>query len=232
MSEHNVFRKTFHVPREWMKKSQFQYLVNHRYVAENAKDALDHVKSTLSELGYMEDNHRMIHDYLHFMIMDLLDKNKEVYITEEQVRTLPCLLSLMNGMTPDFVVRRGNGRPKTMVVDIYVGDRPSSEVKNKYKTLGFFADVCVVTPHDFPRQLKSLLNAKDIDYLYQHFQVFLVEYHYWRASIKLRKVLMNDVINVPIQQLPERDNATNVEIERYMQKLGDYAASMADQTDL
>eukprot|EP00952_Eustigmatos_sp_NYUAD-ZCMA_P007641 32258-Eustigmatos_ZCMA.PRE.1 len=75
--EYAVFCKTFHVPREWMKKEQFQYLVNHRYVAENAGEALREIRRCLSELGYMEDNDMMLHDYLHFMLMDLLDKNEE-----------------------------------------------------------------------------------------------------------------------------------------------------------
>lgn len=224
-----------------MSKPQFQYLVNHRYVVEKAGEALREIQTHLAELGYMEDNNKMIHDYLHFMLVDILDKNNEIYLTEDTIR------SQNGGVTPDFIIRRGVNRPKTLIVDIYVGDRPSSEVKTKYKTLGFFADVCVVTQHDFQRQLKPLLPIEDIDYLYKHFQIFLVEYHYWRACIKLQKVLVNEVDNVRIKTAalcadalpaelaltsPDRTIEQVTATSQYVHDLAAYGQSVAKQDNL
>ena len=54
----------------------------------------------------------MVHDYLHFMLADILDKNGEIYLTEDTLRLEQSILGLLGGMTPDFVIRRGGGGPK------------------------------------------------------------------------------------------------------------------------
>ena len=48
----------------------------------------------------------MIHDYLVFSIEDLLDKNGEVFITEQDVRGNASIKKLLSGLTPDLVIKK------------------------------------------------------------------------------------------------------------------------------
>ena len=99
-------RKTFHVPNEWKLLADMQYLVTHSYVKEQAKESFVTISKCLKRLGYMEDNNMMIHDYLHYMILDLLDKNQEVFLTENEIRGNNNILSLCAGNTPDFILKK------------------------------------------------------------------------------------------------------------------------------
>ena len=157
MKTYPVFRKTFHIPSEWLKSDDITYLVNHSYGTVQAQQAFVEISTRLRRLGYMEDNNRMIHDYLHFLLKDLFDFNGETYITECDIRGSPRIAGgLLNGTTPDFVLKKNKGRSKTLIVDIYVGDKPTSEIKSKYRALGFFADLIIITPHDLCSQLRGV----------------------------------------------------------------------------
>lgn len=196
-----------------------------------AREAFVEISTRLRRLGYMEDNNRMVHDYLHFMIKDLFDYHRETYITESEIRGSANIINgLLNGVTPDFILKKKNGRPKTLIIDIYVGDKPASEIKSKYRSLGFFADLVVITPHDFCSQLKGVIPPQDIDYLYKNYHVFLVEYYYWKACMKLQKILFNDTQNVP-----QRDISVDVDPlprHKYLASLEEYAAKVCAQEDL
>lgn len=224
-----VFRKTFHVPKEWLKKDQFQHLINHRYLVKQASDALCEIRQCFRELGYMEDNDMMIHDYLHFMLMDILDKNGEVYLTEKDIRGTPQLHEFFDHLTPDFVIRRGGALSRTLIVEIYTGITKLNEKRSKYKKFEYFADVCVVTQHDFHQHLGCLLSQHDIDYLYKHYQLFLTEYYYWKACIKLQKVILNESVNVPIEDFPDRTVEQQAQTESYINDLSAYAMAVAKQ---
>ena len=229
---YNVFRKTFHVPNEWKLLADMQYLVTHSYVKEQAKESFVTISKCLKRLGYMEDNNMMIHDYLHYMILDLLDKNEEVFLTENEIRGNNNILRLCAGNTPDFILKKKGDRQKTCIIDIYVGDKPSSEIKGKYKTLGFFADFYIVTQYDFASTLKQILPSQDIDYLYKNFQVFLTEYYYWRACIKLQKILLNDIDNITLRNIPEASIPMRMAKEKYTNDLAEYAAKVASQDNI
>jgi hypothetical protein len=60
-ASYQVFRKTFHVPTEWMEKEEIVYLVNHSYAKEEAVTSLIKITENLKTLGYMEDNNMMIY---------------------------------------------------------------------------------------------------------------------------------------------------------------------------
>ena len=195
-TSYQVFRKTFHVPTVWMEKEELVYLVNHSYAKEEAVT-----------LGYMEDNNMMIHDYLQYMIQDMLDKNGEIYITENDIRNNSSIKDLLCGMTPDFVIKRNDNRTKTIIFDVYVGTE--SDIKDN-EALSFFADFRVVTPHNFTSQLLTVLPKEDIEYLYKNFQIFLTEF-------KLRKVLYI---------VPDAQKAAKMQYER---DLATYAERVADQ---
>ena len=226
-----VFRKTFHIPSEWLKSDDITYLVNHSYGTIEARQAFVEISSRLRRLGYMEDNNRMIHDYLHFLLKDILDFNNETYITESDLRDSPNITrGLLNGVTPDFILKKNNGRTKTLIIDIYVGDKPVSEIKSKYRSLGFFADLVVITQHDFSSQLKGVLPMADIDYLYKNYQVFLVEYYYWKACMKLQKIFFNDTHNVTQRDLSAPVNP--LRRQTYLVAMEEYAAKVSSQDDL
>jgi len=175
---YSVFRKTFHIPTEWLKSDDIIYLVNHPYGTVQAQQAFVEISTRLKRLGYMENN-RMMHDYLHFLLKDLLDHNGETYITESDIRRSPQLAhGLLNGTIPDFILKKNKGRTKTLIVDIDVCLSPTSEIKSKYMSFGFFADVIIITPLGFCSQLRDVLPAEDIDYLYKNYKVFLIEYYY------------------------------------------------------
>ena len=231
LMQYPVFRKTFHVPGEWTKSDDIMYLVNHSYATVQAQEAFVEISGRLKRLGYMEDNDRMIHDYLHFFLQDVFDKNGEVYLTETDIRGSEPIFALLNETTPDFVLKRGNGRKKTTIIDVYVGGRAVSDVKSKYKTLGFFADLVVVTPGNFPQQLRDVVPVKDIDYLYKHFQVFQTEYYYWKSCLKLKKILFNDVANVPVEEYAVADTNT-LSRERYRVELAKYAENVRAQDEI
>ncbi len=226
-----VFRKAFHIPSEWLKSEDISFLVNHSYETMQAREAFVEISTRLRRLGYMEDNNRMIHDYLHFLIKDLFDYNQETYITEVEIRGSATITNgLLNGATPDFILKKKNGRPKTLILDIYVGDKPTSEIKSKYKSLSFFAELVIITPHEFSSQLRGVIPTADIDYLYKNYQVFLVEYYYWKACMKLQKILFNDKDNVP-----QRDISATIDPvprQQYLATLEEYAAKVCAQEDL
>ena len=228
MQSYQVFPKTFHVPIAWMEKAEIVYLVNHSYAKEEAATSLTKITENLKTLGYMEDHNMMIHDYLQFMIQDMLDKNGEIYITENDIRNNSSIKDLLCGMTPDFVIKRNDNRTKTIIFDVYVGTE--SDIKGKYKALSFFADFRVVTPHNFTSQLSSVLPKEDIEYLYKNFQIFLTEYYYWRACIKLRKVLYNDAENIKIETFPEVPDDQKAAKIQYERDLSAYAIRVADES--
>ncbi|GLC59389.1 hypothetical protein PLESTB_001481000 [Pleodorina starrii] len=225
--------KTFHVPTKWMDNEYFAYLVNHSYATEDCTAALQNITETLKKMGYMEDNDSMIHDYLVFSIEDLLDKNGEVFITEQDVRGNASIKKLLAGLTPDLVIKKNAQREKTVLLDVYVGSQQADGIKNKYKKLDFFSTMLVVTPYNFQRQLKEVLPESDIDYLYKNFQVFLTEYSYWRACIKFRKVLLNNVENVPLQEFKlepaelTEQAAAKVQFLTHLAQYGDMVANQA-----
>lgn len=229
---YKVFRKTFHVPTAWSSNLDIAYLVNHTYGKEMAAQAFIEISKRLKAVGYMEDNDKMIHDYLHYMVQDFFDKNGEVYLTEDDIRQESAILSLLNNTTPDFILKKNKKREKTTIIDIYVGKQPVSEIKGKYKTLGFFADFYIVTPHDFTKHLKAVLSESDIDYIHKNFQVFLTEYYYWRACIKLKKILFNDVENVPLRTLPDLTPEHLSGRETFKTNLVTYAQGVAAQDDI
>ena len=230
---YSVFRKTFHIPTEWLKSDDIIYLVNHSYGTVQAQQAFVEISTRLKRLGYMEDNNRMMHDYLHFLLKDLFDHNGETYITESDIRRSPQLAhGLLNGTIPDFILKKNKGRTKTLIVDIDVCLSPTSEIKSKYMSFGFFADVIIITPLGFCSQLRDVLPAEDIDYLYKNYQVFLIEYYYWKACMKLQKILFNDRDNVAQRDLSPKENADPLHKERYLLGMEAYAAKVCSQDDL
>lgn len=120
------------------------------------------IEERLKTLGYAEDNQAMVHDYLHYMLIDILVANKYIFITENDIRKSPVIKKVLNDTTPDFVIQRNEKIKKTLVIDIYVGNKEISEIKSKYRKLDFFADLKIITPNNFASELSYLFEQSEI----------------------------------------------------------------------
>ena len=234
-TEYSVFRKTFHVPKEWMKSDNIKFLVEHKYVLSNTKEAFKEIKNKLKTEGYMEDNDAMIHDYMHYMIQDMLDRNKEIYITEKDIIKNPVIKDiLLDGLTPDFIIKSGNQRPNPLIVDIYVGNADITKIKGKYKKLHMFANFCIITRGNYTTDLikYNILNQNDVEYLHKNLQIFLTEYYYWRACVKLQKIIFNDFNNVIIREFENIDDISIINNDKYIDALKTFANNISNKDDI
>ena len=57
--------------------------------------------------------------------------------------------------SPDFILKKANGRERKLIFDVYIGNKDLREMKGKYKKLDFFADFMLVTQYNFASQLEQ-----------------------------------------------------------------------------
>jgi hypothetical protein len=174
------------------------------------------VVKTLGEKGYLEDNDRMIHDYLHYMISDLLTFEETPFITEDDIRAEESLCKLFSGLTPDLIVKSDPPRRRATIIDIYIGRGNQAVIdkkKSKYKSMGVSFDFVIVTELGMCSDLKNILSEGSINYLASHFHVFKIEYQYWKSCAKRQRILHNDVDNIPLKPL-DCDAAVSAESKR------------------
>lgn len=204
---YSVFRKTFHIPSEWMKSDNIKFLVEHKYAVSNVEKAFQEIHQKLKDEGYNRDNDTMVHDYLYYMIKDMLDKNKQIYITEKEIRESSDIKCLLLNTTPDFLIKSTNTDPDLLILDIYIGNKDISSIKSKYRAVGSLAKFCIITQYNFSSELLKvgILPQSDIDYIYKNYQIFITEYYYWKACLKLRKILMNYIDNIIIKPPVKED---------------------------
>ena len=200
---YKVFRKSFHVPEKWSTDDKFRQLFEHSYLAKDGAQAFEFVVGTLKEKGYLEDNDRMVHDYLHYMVSDLLAFEGIPYITEDDIRAEPYLMSLFSDLTPDLIVKSAPPR-RTTIIDIYIGrdQAATDKKKSKYKGMAVVFDFIGVTELSMCRDLKPIRSDASIHYLVSQFHVFKTEYQYWKSCAKLQRMLVNEVQNIPLKPLP------------------------------
>lgn len=193
-----VFRKRFHIPSRWSGCDAFRELAEHRYEREEHAAAFDFIEARLKSLNYHSDNKSMVHDYLHFIICDMLDACHVAYLTEEDVRNAPSLQLVLGNKTPDLIVERPEMVP--IALDVFVGDKSETvdSKKEKYKGLSLVMEFDVIT-FSHLRPLSSVLSQVDLKYIQDQLAVFMTEYQYWHACLKLKKILFNNCENVPIR---------------------------------
>eukprot|EP01038_Epipyxis_sp_PR26KG_P004403 gene4403-6227_t len=139
--QHSVFRKYFHVPSKWVENRNFLDLVEHRYETKHHSSAFDFIKDRLKKLCYYKpDEKEMLHDYMHFLLADLLTAVKVPFITEEDMMRESDLMDLLNGKTPDLIIKsagKDSRRPKPLIMDVCVGisDKAMAEKKAIYSTM-------------------------------------------------------------------------------------------------
>jgi len=231
-SKYAVFRKTFHVPNAWTSNSDINELVEHRYEVKQHGETYSFIEERLRRQGYADDNERMVHDYMHFMIEDLLTAEGTPFITEMDIAADPVLINLLNGKTPDLIVKSDpdRNRQKPLIVDVFVGksDRDRDEKKAKYKTMKVTFDCGLITRENYNAELLAILSRDHVDYFHKQFHIFQAEYGYWRACLKFKKILFNDIENSPIIKLPEKPVSFETDRAKFARRLKIKAASLMD----
>ena len=202
---YQCFRKAFHIPLVWQNNSSFVDLVERRYKFKDTSTALEYITTRLEGMGYLIDNDQMVHDYMHFMIMDLLTLEGTPFLSAKDVRGEDTLQLLFDGYIPDLIVKsdKARNRPKPLIMDIYVGIRNKQveEKKRKYNTIGVAFNFQAIMKHDYDTALANVLTKANIEYLKNQFNIFLAEYTYWMACKRLHKVLLNDVENTAFKEI-------------------------------
>ena len=151
---------------------------------------------------YDRNNYVPEYKYI-YMVSDLLAFEGIAYITEDDVRAEPSLMSLFSDLTPDLIVKSAPPR-RTTIIDIYIGRDQAAidKKKSKYKGMAVTFDFIGVTELSMCRDLKSVLSDASTHYLASQFHVFKTEYQYWKSCAKLQRMLVNEVQNVPLKPLP------------------------------
>ena len=108
------FLKNFHIPSKWKCNENINFLINHRYIMESVSK--ESIKNSLELSGYF-NNTKMLHDYIYYMIQDILDKNGESYITKHTIKYNRKIQTLLMDNIPDFIIKSNYPR-KTFILDI------------------------------------------------------------------------------------------------------------------
>ena len=147
MENNEGFRTSFHVPKKWSTDDKFRQLFENKYLANDGAQSIEFVVGTLKEKGYLEDNDRMVHDYLHYMVSDLLASEGIPHIIKDDIQAEPYLTSLFSDLTPDLIVKSAPPRRRTTIVDIYIGrdQAAADKKKSKYKGMAISFDFIAVT---------------------------------------------------------------------------------------
>ena len=175
----------------------------------------------LRNLGYSEDNQCLLHDYMHYLIIDMLIAAEIPYLTEDDMKHHP-LNTLLDGMTPDLIIKSGGPdslRPKTLILDIFVGKSQNAiiEKKAKYSTMKMFFDFTLLTLANYNTELLKLFSQSDVAYFHHQFVLLQAEYSYWHACLKFKKILFNfnDIENSTIRSLPEATGEFSVAMAEF-----------------
>lgn len=234
--EKQLFGKHFHVPRNWLLDENFLDLCNHSYATKDHKSAFKFIEKRLRILGYSEDNQRMLHDYMHFLLMDLLTAAAVPFLSEEDMKE-DTLSNLFDKKTPDLIVKSAGpntSRPKPLIIDVFVGksEKAMSDKKAKYSTMKVTFDFTALTVSNYNTELLKVLNQTDVAYFHHQFVLFQAEYSYWHACLKFKKILFNDVENSTIRLTFDVSDEFVVSTVEFKNKLQIKAAQLADNDDL
>ena len=207
--EHGFSRKIFHVPSAWRDDADIGQLVDHRYVKSDTEEAFKTIYGVLKRKNYHSENSEMLHDYLNFMIRDFLDLNDRIYMVQEEFCRFPSIRSMLEGKTPDFLIQSVDsdreGAPvdfdakKPTIMDVTTGDSA-----NPYGKFSLIANILIVTPSTL-QKLLPFMPAGNIKYIHDNFQLFSIEYTYWRAFIQFGRILLNEIPHIELMTLGMHD---------------------------
>lgn len=196
--KYDIFRKRFHIPRKWMESTPLVNLIRFNYTTDDLSQAMSDIENLHEKTVYPTmDNLQMLHDYLHFLLIDVLTHRGIPFVEECEMSSEP-FKSLLK-CTPDLLI---SGR---ILLEVYIGGEVSviEQKKTKYATLslafnkrfimtqGSISDVCVAIG----------LTEDDAKYVQANFNIFKCEYTYWTSCRKLGKILRNEADNIPMRTL-------------------------------
>jgi hypothetical protein len=206
-TRYEVFRKKFHIPSDWKSNENFDRLLRIQYSKSSVEQAFNDIRTSFRLMGYLEDNRRMVHDYIHYMIKDLLAYKRIPFLDENDFSdpSNEIIRKYFQDCTPDLLIQ---GKK---LIDIYVGYKDVASIKGKYRRFGDLFTFVVVTPETLSNLSElHILEAKDLDYLRNQFSIFQCEYQYWYSCIKLQKIIYNDRENLKTINLEEKMEETEM----------------------
>lgn len=148
-----------------------------------------------------DDNQRMMHDYLHYLLADLLIEEKIPFIMKHDLADMPDFRALLNNQTPDLIIKsNGTTRPKPLFVDVFVGksDKEMSKKKKKYSSMSVCFDFSGLTIGNYNSELDKILTQKNIDYFHKQVTNFRAEHAIWMSGLQ-----QGERNNLSILTLPE-----------------------------
>lgn len=114
-----------------------------------------------------------------------------------------------------------------------MGDKDTHTIKSKYRDLKMFFDFHILTPANFCVELKDILPRQDLDYLLKNYAVFDSEYTYWRACLKLQKIICNDQKAFPLIEIPLLSTEYIASYDKFVRRLSRVADHITSaRTDL
>lgn len=218
METYDVFRKKFHIPSKWLLDKNIVDLIKFNYGTDDLAKSLFDISNLFQSTIYKNaDNNQMLHDYLHFLLIDMLTHNGIPFIEEKDLKQGTDFYQYLK-CTPDLIIK---GR---ILLDIYIGYEDMSRKYEKYKELKLlFDNIYIMNQRNINEIcLKINLSKTDSDYVNTNFNIFRTEHTYWMSCLKLGKILRNEVPNyepIVMSIEPDFEIKQNTFKEAILQKL-------------
>lgn len=173
--------KQLHIPSKWndndiVKLLQFNYDTDSFQV--------------MNEL-YKKISESCIHDYLHFIIEDMLDEKNIPYISKKDIYT--SIHRKIFQQIPDIITINYE-TSKYLMLDIYDKSEKQSMTDKitKKMELQLFFDYEIIHQLNIDSLKKLLLfSDDDIKYIKKNYCTFRFEYHYWTTCVNIGKIVKN-----------------------------------------
>jgi hypothetical protein len=173
----------------------------------------------------------MTHDYLYYLLVDLLVAEGVPFVTETDIAMMPDLKDLLNGKTPDLILKsNGTTRKKPLILDVFVGrsEKEMVEKRSKYGSMKISFDFSGITIGNYNAELNKVLSKTHVNYFHKQVLIFSAEYAYWMACLKFKKILFSEQDYAPIEKLPVASPDFARAVAEFKVGLSAKAAAMAN----
>lgn len=207
LKDSSVVRENFStlrksLPKAWSNNSDFLELVAYGHDDNDKNVSYTFIEERLQSLGYADNNDRMVHDYIQFMIQDILTAEGTPFATNSDMKSNEHLMYLFHGQVPDLIVKsdKSRNRPKPMIVDVLVNvnDHQLEAKRDKYDGMLQVFDYSIITRYiyNYYYELPKIMSEQHVDYFHKHFNMFLEEYNYWITCVQARTMYSRSDINI------------------------------------
>jgi hypothetical protein len=188
----------FHVPNEWKTNANFNSLLKHPY------SIVDLIEHSLEKLGYA-DNSNMQSDYLHFMILDLLNSEGIKFVEKKEIKQSTALTALFGDVIPNFIIKSDKDKYRYKPLILFVCIDSSREYKDKINSKIYGSETAsrnirsefdneVLGMYDLDRAFRNLFSKDKISYLYDQLKIFSRRLDLWNSILELKKERKNKLI--------------------------------------